>query len=150
MCDMGLYDSIHTGKRCGQVKCLGKGTGNLVPGSVAVLYRSANEAALGEGPADLTVEASESFSAEDLAFTFGIPQTTPSWQIAMTDGYTRFVDGVFLSWETEPDPDLPIVASDGCTPKADGTSWRGASLDAADVEECGYCAALRDADQVPG
>ena len=35
---MGMFDSLHTGWVCGQVKCLGKGLRDLVPGDVVQLH----------------------------------------------------------------------------------------------------------------
>ena len=35
---MGMFDSLHTGWCCGQVKCLGKELRDFVPGDVAQLH----------------------------------------------------------------------------------------------------------------
>lgn len=139
---MGTWDALHTGRYCGQVKCLGKGLRDLVPGDVAELYVHPSGERLEQLNAQLKVylaahprpymdevegelvfvtpdpeEGSGEVDGSDFdpvgLLIFGDASDVPSWHIAMDHGYATFVDGVFTSWDVCVEDDLPIVGSYG-------------------------------------
>ncbi len=139
---MGMFDSLHTGWVCGQVKCLGKGLRDLVPGDVAQLHvipegerllqlaaQSDEYEAAHPSPYLDEVEGELVLVTPDLAeasgegaemefdpkgpLLFGDASDVSSWHIAMDHGYATFLDGVFTSWDVRVEDDLPIVSNRG-------------------------------------
>jgi hypothetical protein len=115
---MGLYDSIHTGERCGQVKCLGKNVSDVVPGD----HRTLHVIPQGERAEELKAElrafiaagASEYDPTSPTWLLFnGEPSDATSWQIKTRFGYIKFIDGAFTSWDTDPTSDLLVVDNYG-------------------------------------
>ena len=94
---MGLYDSIHTGTRCGQVKCLGKCVSDVVPGDHRVLHVIPQGQRAEEIKEDLRAFIAAGGSEYDrtsptwLLFDGEVSDLT-SWQIKTRFGYIKFID----------------------------------------------------------
>lgn len=118
-----MYDTLHTGDRCGQLKCLGKRLRNLVPGDEAALRRSVTDAELAEiGEPDMPgIDATpEELAAwSDHPYTRAVydgyerPET--SWQVPMSDGsFALFEDGCFVGFiDDGPRAGVVIVDNSG-------------------------------------
>lgn len=108
MVAMGLFDSLHTGDRCGQVKCLGKRLADIVPGDEVVLHRIATPEELAElggvpdGPgADADWDEFSEWSNHPAVVGAydGNPRPERSWQVPMSDGsFAVFDDGRFVGF----------------------------------------------------
>jgi hypothetical protein len=149
---MGLFDEIHTGERCGQVKCLGKGMGELVIGDSAVLYALPWGEHEAEVEAELAAFVAGGRGEYDAGspigkFMWGEPSDVTSWQIETQTGYITFIDGVFTSWDDEPNSELLLVDNGGvpigAAPERLGHDGKylGWGLPS-NLEECEVCAAL--------
>lgn len=130
MSPMGMFDSLHTGDRCGQVKCLSNSLADFVPGDEVTLYRrldgadhAARAASLAATRPDLEDTAGHrawvSAHREELdLLSIGEAQPLRDFQIAMSEGgFAQFADGRFLSW-TDETSDSPYVNRFGrpCSP----------------------------------
>ena len=101
---MGMFDSLHTGDRCAQVKCLGKTLADYIPGDSARLHRIATDAELvelGEPPQPSSMVSTEELRAwsahpHTRGWADGFVRDEVSWQIPMGDrSHALFIDGVF-------------------------------------------------------
>ena len=115
---MGRYDCVHTGSHCGQVKCLGKGLGNVVIGDVRRLY----VIPWGERADEIWDEVEAADKAGRKRYEIDNPiwklydgevSEATAWQIKTQTGYIKFVDNTFVGWDDEPADDLMIVGNDG-------------------------------------
>lgn len=105
---MGSYDYVHTGLRCGQVKCWGKGFAEITPGDGVVLHRQldAGEFASMLGGSNL----SEHF----LAVSGHPVDDLRDYQVACGDGEFLVVrGGVFVAVATAEDSQLLVIGNDG-------------------------------------
>lgn len=151
---MGMYDSLHTGDRCGQVKCLGKSLSDFVPGDEVTLRRipdAAELAELGEEPPAPGAGAStEEFSAwaehpYTKAVYDGVPRPERSWQIPMSDGSYAFFDGGrFVGFVTDgPRRGVPVVDRWGRDLAAGATAGHGTLRSPEGCEVCATVDAAR-------
>ena len=119
---MGMYDSLHDGTHCAQVKCLGKQLGDFIPGDAAVLHRvDAHEDLKGLAePADPALDASqEEFDAwaqhpYTVATLQGVRRPEQSWQVLLSGGmFATFVDHTFVGFTGDRDTGLRLVDTQG-------------------------------------
>lgn len=105
---MGSYDYVHGGTRCGQVKCWGKGFGEVTPGDPVVLHAQVTQAEFA------AAQGGSSLSAHYLAIS-GRPDLGPvNYQVPCSDGSAIIVrDGCFIGFADEQSPDLPRYGNDG-------------------------------------
>jgi hypothetical protein len=149
--DMGRYDAVHTGSRCGQVKCLGKGFHDLVIGDTAVLHvipYGTHAQDLFAAAADFTEAGGKGYDPENPIWRLydGEVSDLTSWQIKTQTGYIKFIDGVFTSWDDVPTDGVVVVENGGrdidvATAIVGDDVRLGWGLPS-DVEECSVCAQL--------
>ena len=125
---MGCYDEVHGGWQCGQVKGLGKGMRELLPGDSVELI-----------PAPMD-------QVEYEAFVRGEARARPErdFLLAMCEGgYVTVRDGIFVEWAVSADPGLPVFDSLGL-PFLGRRKPAHARAVSADARDCASCAAVRE------
>lgn len=110
-----MFDSVHDGVRCGQVKCWGKSLSDYAPGMAVTLH-----VALDQAEAIKLAEAVESDAAagpHDPRWTLlydGRPSDAGDYQVLCEDGSALVVEGgVFTAWAPAPRVDLKSVDNRG-------------------------------------
>lgn len=87
---MGMFDTVHTGSRCGQTKASDRCLRDLVPGDPFVLRYPSMEA--------------------DMPLVGTPAGPLSSFQVRMSEGgFLRVQDEVLVSWDDVVDPVLPVV-----------------------------------------
>lgn len=123
---MGSYDTIHTGDRCGQVKCFGKGLGDYHLGDTVALVHPPQDAASYEAW----------LAGEDRPEQL---DERRDFQIAMGEGGWLVVrDGLIASWE-----DLPVVGLDQLDTLGRPFDPARRAEWGSDPAACPHCARLR-------
>jgi hypothetical protein len=125
---MGCFDDVHGGWQCGQVKGLGKVSGDIFPGDSVQLI-----------PAPMD-------DAEYKLYLRGEPLVRPErdFLLIMSEGgYITVRDGIFVEWAVSADLALPVFNSLGLafTGLRRPASSRAVSVEAG---ECAACSAVRD------
>ncbi len=93
---MGLFDQLHDGDHCMQVKCLGKSMRSIRPGDSARLYAFPNDDG-GSQPLRL----------------FGVETDQSSWQVQLVRGVAVFIDRTFVGWRETPVDGVLLVDNHG-------------------------------------
>ena len=115
---MGLFDSIHGGDYCGQVKCLGKGMRDLVVGdevSLMVLIDEGREETLSMALKDFIARGGDQHAPESPLWEIlnGAKSEVDTFSIKMTHGYVNVVKGVIVGWENSPLKGAVLVGNAG-------------------------------------
>lgn len=98
---MGRFDAVHTGRRCGQTKALGRRCRDLVPGDRVVLHAVDALALSSDGRLELVDQDQPR------------PEVT-SFQVQMHEGgFLQVIDGRLVDWLDAPKESLPRYSNYG-------------------------------------
>jgi hypothetical protein len=146
-----MFDSLHTGIHCAQVKCLGRRLADLAPGHGASLVRSATAAELAAHP-EPAAPSSDATPAEFDAWAddphtrlvydgVARPEVT-SWQVCMDgDLFATFTDSVFVGIDATRRRGHQLVDNAGHDVADSDVDVRRGWLSSPD--DCEHCRALR-------
>lgn len=147
---MGMFDTIHTERGCGQVKCFGNLLAELRVGDAVVLHRaltSDEHLALHEhlaaehGQDGLSGSALQIAIAADPrsgALLSGEPCAEQSYEVRMAHGggFVHVRSGVITGWDGSFDPLVPCFDSHGRPVPVVGSVGAVVAMDAVMCEEC--------------
>ena len=126
---MGMFDTVHTGDRCGQTKALGKSLADLVPGDAAHVV-----------PAAMT----EAEHRAELEGRIGPVADSANVQVGRRGSWLVIRDGVIERWDDVGDDGLPYFDYFGHpTRRPDRLEVARQQRESDDSGECEMCAAVR-------
>lgn len=118
---MGTFDTLHTGERCGQFKCFGKGMRNLRLGDRVTRYEALVGTELhavallvddlrAAGPSE---HPGPEFDAAFGRLIDGDARDTADFQVATSRGFVTVIDHVIVAWDDVARADLLLVDNHG-------------------------------------
>ena len=134
---MGAFDLVHTGDRCGIVKCLGREMRDIFPGDSVVLHldvfctRSASEI-------EELVRAGQLGTRPESQLA-GLASSLTTFDICTQRGSIHVTDGILQGWDDFQDDRVPVFDYNG---RSGGhiNWWPASSLDPTD---CPFCDSIR-------